>query len=183
MKLDAGFQIIILIAFVGLMYFLLIRPQKKKEKEVKQMRNTLSVGDEVITIGGICGKIVKTKDQTLILQVGADRVKFEVMRWSISSVTKKGKTSGKNETEERKTPKRLKKSKPAEAEKENETVSEAKEDTKAKTIETEKEITETEEQCRNNIKLQYPIAEQDIADEGSTGQQNAIRFFGFDVKC
>lgn len=145
MKLDAGFQIVILIAFVGLMYFLLIRPQKKKEKEVKQMRNTLSVGDEVITIGGICGKIVKTKDQTLILQVGADRVKFEVMRWSISSVTKKGKTSGKNDTEERKTPKRLKKSKPAEAEKENETVSEVKEDTKAKTIETEKEITETEE--------------------------------------
>ena len=70
-SINIGFQAVILIAFIGLMYFLLIRPQKKKEKEVKQMRNALSVGDEVVTIGGICGKIVKTKDQTLILQVGA----------------------------------------------------------------------------------------------------------------
>ena len=56
-SINIGFQAVILIAFIGLMYFLLIRPQKKKEKEVKQMRNALSVGDEVVTIGGICGKI------------------------------------------------------------------------------------------------------------------------------
>ncbi len=112
-SINFGVQAAILIAFIGLMYFLLIRPQKKKEKEVKQMRNTLSVGDEVVTIGGICGKIVKTKDQTLILQVGADKVKFEVTRWAISSITKKSREAVKEEeTEERKpAPKRLKKSK------------------------------------------------------------------------
>lgn len=151
MKLNAGFQIIILVGFIGLMYFLLIRPQKKKEKEVKQMRNTLSVGDEVITIGGICGKIVKTKDQTLILQVGADKVKFEVTRWSISSVTKKSKTNAKTESEERKAPKRLKKSKPTETEQnaKNDVVSETKEEikesNKAEVVETEKEVTEAAE--------------------------------------
>lgn len=50
------------------------------------MRNAVKVGDEVITIGGICGKIVKTKDETLTIQVGADKTKFEVMRWAISKV-------------------------------------------------------------------------------------------------
>jgi preprotein translocase subunit YajC len=68
------------------MYFLLIRPQKKREKATNQMRNSLQVGDEVVTIGGICGRIVKVKDETLIIQVGAEKIKFEIMRWSISKV-------------------------------------------------------------------------------------------------
>jgi len=84
-----AFQMLILVAFIILMYFLLVRPQKKKEKSVKAMREALRVGDEIVTIGGICGKIVKTKDDTLVIQVGADKVKFEVMRWSISSVISK----------------------------------------------------------------------------------------------
>ena len=50
------------------------------------MRNSVKVGDEIITIGGICGKVVKTKDEVLTIQVGADRVKFEVMRWAVSKV-------------------------------------------------------------------------------------------------
>ena len=50
------------------------------------MRNSVRVGDEVVTIGGIRGKIVKTKDDTLVLEVGADKVKFEIMRWAISKV-------------------------------------------------------------------------------------------------
>ena len=117
-------QLGILVAFILLMYFLLIRPQKKKEKEVKEMRDAVRVGDEIITIGGICGKVVKTKDETLVIQVGADRTKFEVMRWSISSVTSRSKKAGASaaaDTEEddqpqrRNSPRRLKKStKPAE---------------------------------------------------------------------
>ena len=75
-----------LILLIVIMYFLLIRPQKKREKEVNSMRNAIKVGDEVITIGGICGKIVKTKDDTLTIQVGADKVKFEIMRWAVSKV-------------------------------------------------------------------------------------------------
>jgi preprotein translocase subunit YajC len=75
-----------LILLIVIMYFLLIRPQKKREKAVNEMRNAIKVGDEIITIGGICGKIVKTKDEVLTIQVGADKTKFEIMRWAVSKV-------------------------------------------------------------------------------------------------
>ena len=74
-----------LVILIAVMYFLLIRPQKKR-KEVNAMRSSVQVGDEIITIGGICGKVVKTKEDSLVIQVGADRVKFEIMRWSVSKV-------------------------------------------------------------------------------------------------
>lgn len=75
-----------LILLVVIMYFLLIRPQKRRERETAAMRSSVRVGDEIITIGGICGKIVKTKEESLIIQVGADKVKFEIMRWAVSKV-------------------------------------------------------------------------------------------------
>ena len=75
-----------LVLLIVIMYFLLIRPQKKREKAVTAMRNSVKVGDEVITIGGLCGKIVKTKDETLTIQVGADKTKFDIMRWAVSKV-------------------------------------------------------------------------------------------------
>ena len=89
----------IVILFV-LMYFLMIRPQRKKDKQIKDMRNSLTVGDEIITIGGLCGKIVKTKDETIVVQVGADKVKFEMMRWAVSSVTKESSRRGTVDTVE-----------------------------------------------------------------------------------
>jgi len=102
-------QLVPLILLIFIMYFLLIRPQKKREKTTNQMRNSLQVGDEVVTIGGLCGRIVKVKDETLIIQVGAEKIKFEIMRWAISKVvnndsntsTKKEKTpANDNVTEE-----------------------------------------------------------------------------------
>jgi preprotein translocase subunit YajC len=75
-----------LLLLIVIMYFMLIRPQKKREREINDMRRSIKVGDEVITIGGICGKIVKTKEEVLTIQVGADKTKFEVMRWAISKV-------------------------------------------------------------------------------------------------
>ncbi|MFR7989881.1 MAG: preprotein translocase subunit YajC [Anaerovoracaceae bacterium] len=108
-----GVQLIVLVAFIAIMYFLLIRPQKKKEKTIQNMRNNLQVGDEIITIGGICGKIVKTKDESIVIQVGADKVKFEMMRWSVSSVVSSGKSASaavEEEPERKKVmPKRLRK--------------------------------------------------------------------------
>ena len=82
-----SFWIMIVLIFV-IMYFFMIRPQKKKDKQIQEMRKSLQVGDEIVTIGGICGKIVKTKEDSFIIQVGADKVKFEMMRWAVSSVTK-----------------------------------------------------------------------------------------------
>lgn len=77
-----------LIILIAVMYFLMIRPQRKKDKAINEMRRSLTVGDEIVTIGGICGKIVKTKDETIVIQVGSDRVKLEMMRWAVSSITK-----------------------------------------------------------------------------------------------
>lgn len=109
-------QLLPIILLFVLMYFLMIRPQKKKDKQIKDMRNSLTVGDEIITIGGICGKIVKTKDETIVIQVGADKVKFEMMRWSVSSVTKESAKRGtvdaieENEEPKKALPKKLRKS-------------------------------------------------------------------------
>ena len=75
----------LIVLFIA-MYFLMIRPQKKKDKQIQDMRNSLQVGDEIVTIGGICGKIVKTKDESIISAVGADKVKFEMKRWAVSTV-------------------------------------------------------------------------------------------------
>lgn len=120
-------MILPLIILLLVMYFLLIRPQKKREKEVNAMRSGVQVGDEIITIGGICGKIVKTKEESLIIQVGADKVKFEIMRWAVSKVVEEGKkpANGKPEKYEadeeevevkKAKPKRMKKAAPVEEE-------------------------------------------------------------------
>ena len=117
-----------LVLLLVVMYFLLIRPQKKREKQVNQMRSNVRVGDEIITIGGICGKVVKTKDESLVIQVGADKVKFEIMRWAVSKVVENAKPtkkvsvssseeeSGEEEAPKKAMPRRLKK-KAAEEEK------------------------------------------------------------------
>lgn len=111
-----------LVILILLMYFMLIRPQKKKEKEINAMRSALKVGDSIVTIGGICGKVIKIKDDTIVIQVGADKVKFEMMKWAVSQVvsSKGTKLSNKNEVvdaeveETTSRPKRLKKAEKAE---------------------------------------------------------------------
>ena len=60
-------SLIPLVILLGVMYFLMIRPQNKRDKETKAMRNSIEVGDEIVTIGGICAKIVKTKETTVIV--------------------------------------------------------------------------------------------------------------------
>ena len=121
-------SILPLVLLLVVMYFLLIRPQKKKEKEVNSMRSSIQVGDEIITIGGICANVVKTKDESLIVQVGADKVKFEIMRWSVSKVVESAGAPEEAPEEEKKPamPKRLGKKAAAE-EPAEEAVSEAEE--------------------------------------------------------
>ena len=84
------FSILILVLLFVVMYFLMIRPQKKREKETKAMRAGIGVGDEIVTIGGICCKVVKTKEESIVVQVGPDKVKMEFMRWAVSKVVKQG---------------------------------------------------------------------------------------------
>ncbi|NLJ58863.1 MAG: preprotein translocase subunit YajC [Tissierellia bacterium] len=94
--------IVMLIVFFAIMYFTMIRPQKKKDKEIKAMRDSLSAGDEVITIGGIHGKVVKVSDEVVTLEVPFGKQRLDFSKWAIGSVVKKGKEKAETETEETK---------------------------------------------------------------------------------
>ena len=63
-------SILPLVLIIVLLYFMMIRPQRKKEKETKAMINAMKVGDKVVTIGGICGKVAKTKDEYVFIETG-----------------------------------------------------------------------------------------------------------------
>ena len=71
-----------------MLYFLIYRPQKKQEKKDAAMRSSLEIGDQVTTIGGIIGRVVAIKDDTFVLETGADRVKIRFTKNAISSVEK-----------------------------------------------------------------------------------------------
>jgi preprotein translocase subunit YajC len=71
---------------IPLMYFLMIRPQKKRQKEEQKMRNSVRVGDEITTIGGITGRVLNIKDDALVIETGADRTKMTIKKWALQSV-------------------------------------------------------------------------------------------------
>ena len=77
--------IVPVIVIIAVFYFLLIRPESKKKKEAENMRNQLTVGDEVTTIGGIIGTVCAVKEETLVIETGADRVRIEITKWAIST--------------------------------------------------------------------------------------------------
>lgn len=84
---DWGFIITMLIIF-GIFYFLMIRPQQKKQKELKAMLDNLAYGDTVITTGGIYGKVSGLADAVITLEI-ADKVRIKVSRSAIGAVTQK----------------------------------------------------------------------------------------------
>ena len=75
-----------IVVLVALMYFFMIRPQKKQEKKDAEMRNALQVGDEVTTIGGIIGKVVSIKEETFVLETTKDKTKIRFLKGAIRSV-------------------------------------------------------------------------------------------------
>ncbi len=78
-------MILMMAALFGVMYFLMIRPQKKKQKEEQEMRDAIQIGDEITTIGGICGRVVTVKEDSLVIETGADRNKMKITRWAIQT--------------------------------------------------------------------------------------------------
>lgn len=80
-----GGTIIMLIAMVAIFYFLLIRPENKRKKEAEELRNSLKVGDEITTIGGIVGKVVSIKEDKFVIETGADQVRIEFVKWALST--------------------------------------------------------------------------------------------------
>lgn len=98
MLLDAAAQqtagggmvmVIYVVLIIAFFYFFMIRPQKKQEKQTAAMRNSLEVGDEVTTIGGVVGRISHIKDDIVTIETGADRVRIRFKKSAIGSVDKK----------------------------------------------------------------------------------------------
>ena len=87
---EGGGQIIMTIIMVVLIgvffYFFMIRPQKKQEKEINEMRNSLAVGDEITTIGGIIGKVISIRDETVVIETSHDRTKIRLLKSAINKV-------------------------------------------------------------------------------------------------
>lgn len=82
---------IMIIAMFALMYFLMIRPENKRKKEAQNMRDSLAVGDEITTIGGMTGTVCAVKENTIVFETGADRVRIEITKWAVS--TKNGQST------------------------------------------------------------------------------------------
>lgn len=75
--------IILMVAMIAVFYFMLIRPEKKRKKEEEELRSSLKVGDRITTIGGIVGKIVDIKDDNIVIETSADRVRMELAKFSV----------------------------------------------------------------------------------------------------
>ncbi|MBQ2765656.1 MAG: preprotein translocase subunit YajC [Clostridia bacterium] len=78
--------IIMIVAMIAVFYFFMYRPQKKQEKATNDMRNSLQVGDEITTIGGIIGKVVSMKEETVMIETGRDGTKIRILRNAIKSI-------------------------------------------------------------------------------------------------
>ena len=81
-------MIMMLIAMFAIFYFLMIRPENKKKKKTEEMRESLSLGDGITTIGGMTGKIVQITEDTVTFETGEDRVRIQVKKWAISTTDK-----------------------------------------------------------------------------------------------
>ncbi len=84
--MSQNIQYLLPLAFIVVFYAILIIPQKRKEKKTRDMLDALKVGDNVVTIGGIYGKIQNVKDEVVTIEVGTDKTKLKIARWSIRSV-------------------------------------------------------------------------------------------------
>jgi preprotein translocase subunit YajC len=80
------YGILIWVLFFVVFYFILIRPQRKRDKELKEMRGAVKVGDEIVTVGGIVGNVAKVEEDVVIIELGPSRTKVPVERWAIGSV-------------------------------------------------------------------------------------------------
>ncbi|MBQ2708350.1 MAG: preprotein translocase subunit YajC [Clostridia bacterium] len=79
-------SLIMIVVMIAVFYFFMYRPQKKQERETNEMRNSLQVGDEITTIGGIIGKVISIKEETVMIETGRDGTKIRILRSAIKSI-------------------------------------------------------------------------------------------------
>ncbi len=78
--------LLMIVVMVAVFYFFMYRPQKKQEKEIAQMRDSLAVGDEITTIGGIIGKVISIKEETCMIITGRDGTKIRILKSAVKSI-------------------------------------------------------------------------------------------------
>ena len=78
-------MIVIYALLFGALYLFMIRPQRKKQKEEKKMRENLQIGDEIVTIGGIYGRVISLKEDTMVIESKSDHSKLTFARWALQS--------------------------------------------------------------------------------------------------
>lgn len=93
-------QLVIIGGFMVIAYFLMIKPQKKRQKAIMDMRDNLKIGDNIITIGGIKGKIVELSDTEVVIETSDDGTKIEFIKSAIHSVVSKSEKSSVEEDDE-----------------------------------------------------------------------------------
>ena len=77
-----------LILMFVIFYFLLIRPENKRKKKTDEMRSSITLGDEIVTIGGIVGKVVQVTEDNITFETSEDRVRIQVKKWAISTTAR-----------------------------------------------------------------------------------------------
>ena len=80
-----GGTVVMMAVMLGLMYFMLIRPENKRKKEAEEMRSNVKTGDVIVTIGGVTGTVVDVKEKKFVIETGADRVRIEFEKWALST--------------------------------------------------------------------------------------------------
>lgn len=99
---EGASSIIMLVVLVAVFYFLLIRPENKRKKKAQEMRDSLKKGDTITTIGGIVGKIVMVKPDTIVIETSDDRVRMELTKWAVSTTGVQASAEGQTSKEDKK---------------------------------------------------------------------------------
>ena len=105
---SSAYTLVMIVVLVAVFYLFMIRPESKRKKQQDEMRSNLRKGDQITTIGGVVGRIVKIEEDTLIIETSEDRVRMEFAKWAVSTVgvqkkiedTNNDKKNRKNQTPE-----------------------------------------------------------------------------------
>ena len=98
----ASSSIIMLVVLIAVFYFMLIRPENKRKKKAQEMRDSLKKGDTITTIGGIVGKIVMVKPDTIVIETSDNRVRMELTKWAVSTTGVQASAEGQTSKEDKK---------------------------------------------------------------------------------
>jgi preprotein translocase subunit YajC len=98
--MEGGTSLIFMVAMFAIFYFMLIRPQRKRDKEIRDMRSSLKKDDEIITIGGINGKIIKVTDDNVVIELEHAKQRIKLQKWAVHSITNPSKIVEDVETKE-----------------------------------------------------------------------------------